>query len=86
MKYTDYKQVQQLAAHILTDDKKMLQLTADLDTRLKALKSSFQDDGIDEVDAYVKSLMAKLGSAQEAFMTIANELIAYAGILQSGKG
>lgn len=86
MKYTDYKQVKQLAENILKDDKKMIQLTADLDAKLKTLKASFQDDGIDEVETYVKGLTAKLNHAQEAFMIIANELIAYAQLLKAGKG
>ena len=86
MKYTDYSQVNRLAADILKDDKKMIQLTSDLGARLKTLKASFQDDGIDEVEAYVNGLTAKLTNAQEAFMTIANELIQYAAILKAGKG
>ena len=86
MKYTDFNQVNQLASNILKDDKKMIQLTADLGSKLKTLKSSFQDDGIDEVESYVNGLTAKLTNAQEAFMTIANELIQYANILKSGKG
>ena len=86
MKYTDYKQVKQLAENILKDDKKMIQLTADLGAKLKSLKTTFQDDGIDEVEAYVNKLTAKLTNAQEAFMTIANELIQYAKLLKAGKG
>lgn len=86
MKYTDFGQVKQLAANILKDDKKMIQLTADLGSKLKTLKASFQDDGIDEVEAYVNGLTAKLNNAQESFMTIANELIEYANILKMGKG
>jgi len=85
MKYTDYKQVKSLAANILKDDKKMIQLTTDLSAKLKTLKASFQDDGIDEVETYVNGLTAKLNNAQEAFMTIANELIEYAGLLEAGK-
>lgn len=86
MKYTDYNQVNQLAANILKDDKKMIQLTSDLATKLKTLKASFHDDGIDEVNAYVTGLTAKLTDAQTAFMTIANELIQYADLLKAGKG
>ena len=86
MKYTDFSQVNQLAANILKDDKKMIQLTDDLGQRLKALEGTFQDDGIDEVKAYVNSLTKKLVDAQGAFMTIANELVQYANILKSGKG
>jgi len=40
MKYTDFNQVNQLAANILKDDKKMIQLTADLGSKLKTLKAS----------------------------------------------
>lgn len=86
MKYTDYKQVNQLAANILKDDKKMIELTAELDANLKRLKSSFQDDGIEEVETFVKALITRLNNAQEAFMTIANELIQYAELLKQGKG
>ena len=86
MKYTDFSQVNQLAANILKDDKKMIQLTADLGAKLKSLKTTFQDDGIDEVESYVNNLTAKLTNAQEAFMTIANELIQYAKLLKAGKG
>lgn len=85
MKHTDYKQVKVLAANILKDDKKMIQLTTDLSAKLKTLKASFQDDGIDEVETYVNGLTAKLNNAQESFMTIANELIEYAGLLEAGK-
>lgn len=85
MKYTDYKKVNELAANILKDDKKMIQLTADLDAKLKSLKGSFQDDGIDEVDDYVKRLTGKLKESQASFMTIANELMEYSNILKSGK-
>ena len=86
MKYADYIQVRQLAENILKDDKKMIQLTADLSSKLRTLKASFQDDGIDEVETYVKGLTEKLNHAQEAFMIIANELIAYAQLLKAGKG
>ena len=86
MKYTDYKQVQELATNILREDKQMIQLTADLSTKLKNLEISFQDDGIDEVKANVNSLTSKLNSAQDSFMTIANELIQYAALLKKGKG
>lgn len=86
MRYTDYNQVNQLAANILKDDKKMIQLTADLKAKLNTLKSSFQDDGIDEVQNYVDGLLNKLAKSQDAFMTTANELVQYAAILKSGKG
>lgn len=86
MKYTDFGQVKQLATNILKDDKKMIQLTVDLGAKLKTLKATFQDDGIDEVETYVNGLTAKLNNSQEAFMTIANELIEYANILKMGKG
>lgn len=86
MKYTDFSQVNQLAANILKDDRKMVQLTGDLSAKFKTLKASFRDDGIYEVEAYVNRLTGKLTNAQEAFMTIANELIQYANILKSGKG
>lgn len=85
MKYTDYHQVRELAKNILKDDKRMIELTAELDSKLKTLKASFQDDGIDEVEAYVNGLTAKLVNAQAAFGTIANELAEYANILQAGK-
>ena len=85
MKYTDYKQVKGLARNILLEDKRMIQLTADLSAKLKTLKASFQDDGIDEVDDTVKKLTSQLTSAQESFMTVANELIQYAALLEQGK-
>lgn len=86
MKHTDYNQVRQLAVNIMTDDKKMIQLIGDLDAELKKLEGSFIDDGIESVEAYVKGLEAKLLNAQEAFMIIANELKAYADMLERGKG
>ncbi|MBE5893208.1 MAG: hypothetical protein E7286_07480 [Lachnospiraceae bacterium] len=86
MKYTDYKKVKELAKNILINQKNMYLLTADLDAKLKNLKASFQDDGIEEVEEYVKGLTAKLTNAEEAFSTIANELIQYADMLKAGKG
>lgn len=85
MKYTDWKKVIELAKYIMEDDRKMVLLTDDLGAKLKTLKASFHDDGIDEVETYVNGLKAKLNNAEEAFMTIANELIEYANILKMGK-
>lgn len=86
MKYTDYSKVLQLAQNIMKDNKKMVQLTGDLGAKLKTLKASWNDDGIEEVESYVKGLGAKLANAEEAFMTIANELVEYANLLAKGKG
>ncbi len=86
MRYTDYEKVYELAKDILKDDKKMLLLTKDLEAELKKLKGTFLDDGIDEVSQYVNSLLKMLAGAQDAFMTVANDLIDYARLLQKGKG
>jgi hypothetical protein len=86
MKYTDYKQVRQLAKNILLDDRKMIELTDELQTKLNALKGTFLDDGIDQVESTVNALTKKLKSAQASFSTVAGELAEYASILQSGKG
>ena len=53
MKRTDYQKVFELAANILKDDKRMIQLTTDLDTKLKALEGTFLDDGIEDVKKYI---------------------------------
>ena len=86
MKYTDYRQVRELAKNTLKDDKQMIQLTEDLDQALKTLEGTFLDDGIDDVKAFVKGLKKGLNSAQSSFFTIADELKDYADLLKSGKG
>lgn len=85
MKLTDYQKVRELAENILKEDKKMIQVTSELDSRLKSLKGSFLDDGINEVDAYVKELTSRLKEAQASFLTIAAGLKEYANLLQQGK-
>jgi paraquat-inducible protein B len=85
MKYTDYTQVRQLAKNILLDDRKMVELTGDLEQQLKALEGTFLDDGIEDVRSTVKTLTSKLKNAQAAFKTVAGELAEYANILQAGK-
>lgn len=85
MKYTDSRKVKELAANILKDDKKMIELTGELEQSLKALKNTFLDDGIDEVNAFVTGLAKKLTAAQESFMITAQELKAYADLLEKGK-
>lgn len=85
MRYTDYKQVRLLAESILTDDKKMIALTKGLRSSLKQLCTTFLDDGYDEVEAYTNDLMQKLAAAQDSFLVLANELLAYADILESAK-
>ncbi len=85
MKHTDYKQVRQLAVNILKDDKKMIQLTEELNGELRRLRGSFIDDGIESVEEYVKGLEAKLANAQEAFMIVVAELKTYADMLERGK-
>lgn len=86
MRYTDYNEVIKLAKDILKDDKQMIQLSTDLKSRLMKLKSSFQDDGIIEVETYINGILSKLSNAQGAFSTIANELMEYANSLKLGKG
>ena len=86
MKYTDYRQVRELAKNTMKDDKRMIQLTEDLDQALKTLEGTFLDDGIDDVKAFVNRLKKGLNSAQSSFYTIAAELKDYAALLKSGKG
>ena len=85
MKHTDYQKVFELEKNILKDDKQMILLTAELQQQLKTLEGSFLDDGIHEVQEYVKKLTAKLYSAQSSFETIANELHTFATLLKQGK-
>lgn len=82
---TDYEKVFQLAKNILTDDKKMMLLTQDLEQKLKQLEGSFLDDGIDEVKSYINTLTAKLKDSQDAFMSIATDLNTYGLLLKKGK-
>lgn len=85
MKLTDYQKVRELAENILKEDKKMLQITSELESRLKSLKGSFLDDGIIEVESYVKGLTRRLTQAQSSFLTVAMGLKEYANLLQQGK-
>lgn len=82
---TDYEKVFQLAKNILTDDKKMMLLTQDLEQKLKQLGGSFLDDGFDEVKSYINTLTAKLKDSQDAFMSIATDLNTYGLLLKKGK-
>ncbi len=86
MKYTDYKQVKELARSILKEDKQIITLVEELRTSLRTLKATFHDDGFDEVDRYAKSLLQRLSCAQESFLVVAKELLEYANLLESGKG
>ena len=85
MKRTDYEKVFELAANILKDDKTMIELTNDLGNKLKTLRGTFQDDGFDEIETFVKDLTATLVNSQTAFSVIANELHAYGLKLKAGK-
>ena len=85
MRYTDYKQVNQLAHAILSDDRKMYVLVNDLKCSLKQLKATFLDDAYEEVETYTNDLIKKLDAAQENFCVLAKELQAYADILKSVK-
>lgn len=86
MKYTDYSKVQELAINLLTEDKRLIELTTELEAKLQTLNASFLDDGIDEVNGYVGGLKAKIGAAQESIMIVVKELQEYANLLEQGKG
>lgn len=84
MKHVNFVEVRALAHNILKDDRRMLELTGELDAELKKLQATFVDDGIQDVNAYVKSLLTRLANAQSSFTEIATDLAEYANILESG--
>ena len=85
MKHTDYQEVRNLAKNILLDDRRMVQLTDDLEKSLISLQSTFLDDGMEEVQSFINTFKPRLVEAQKSFTTLANELIAYAALLEKGK-
>ncbi len=86
MERTNYEEVFELAKNILREDERMLLITDELSKNLKQLQASFLDDGIDEVNGFVNTILAKLNNAQDAFMVTADELEKYAKLLAAGKG
>lgn len=86
MDKTNYTEVMLLAKNIMLENRKMVEQTEELLQNLKTLQGTFLDDGIDEVNEMAKSIAGKLKNSQDAFMTTANELVAYARLLAAGKG
>lgn len=86
MRYTDYKQVKNLGKNILIDNQRMILVVDDLSRALKTLKDSFQDDGFEDVEAYVTTMTRRLTAAQASFSVLGEELLAYANDLKAAKG
>ena len=86
MKYTDAMTVLELAKKIVKDAKDISMNADDLDNELRKLQGSFLDDGIEEINLYVKSITAKIKSSESSVITIANQLVDYANLLIAGKG
>jgi len=85
MKYTDPKTVRDLAKNVLKDSKDIANLVGELDAELKKLESTFLDDSIEDVKGYVGKVSKGLGDSLESFFTVAEQLVAYAHLLEQGK-
>lgn len=86
MRYTDYRQVLQLAKDLLIDYRTMAQLANDLQQQLNALKGTFLDDGIQPVEHYTMDLMKKLAYTYDSCSSLVNELQVFATLLKKAKG
>ena len=85
MRYTDAKAVYLLAGNVIKDTKRISSTLGQLSDELKTLKGSFLDDGILEVESYIKSISSHTEQAAQLALIVSKQLEEYGDLLLKGK-
>ena len=77
------EEARSLAKGILIKTKTIFELTKDIDTQLRTLGSSFQDDGYKEYEEVVTKIYQSINAHLEDVKNLQSAINAYADVLES---